>query len=261
MKFSLIVATIGRTEELQLFLGSLDAQKCRDFEVIVVDQNGDLDIAPLLGNRRFPIRYVRSSPGASRARNAGLRMAQGEIIAFPDDDCTYEADTLSAVADFFESHPDVGAVIGKWEPRPCVREEVGRYGVFRRAGTCFYFLRREWTAPIGEFDEDFGPGPDSRYKGGEDTDYLIRGLVLGMRIFREPTIVIRHPDMSFDPNSRRKVRSYGVARMALLRKHRYSPWFRLANLLFPVFKMVLCPTKICYLWEMFRGRLEGILRS
>lgn len=259
MKFSLIVATIGRTGELQSFLGSLDAQKCRDFEVIVVDQNANLDITPFLMNRRFPIRHVRSSPGASHARNAGLRMAQGEIIAFPDDDCTYEADTLSAVADFFESHPDVGAVIGKW--KSCVREEVGRYGIFHQAGTCFYFLRREWTERIGEFDEDFGPGPDSRYRGGEDTDYLIRGRVLGMRIFREPTIVIRHPDMSFDSNSRRKVRLYGVARMALLRKHRYSLWFRLANLLFPVFKMVLCPTKICYLWEMFRGRLEGILRS
>lgn len=259
MKFSLIVATIGRIGELQLFLDSLDVQKCRDFEVIVVDQNENLDITPVLKNHRFPIRHVRSSPGASRARNAGLRMARGEIIAFPDDDCTYEADTLAAVADFLESQPAVGAVIGKW--KSCAREEVGRYGVFRRAGTCFFFLRREWTERIGEFDEDFGPSPDSRYKGGEDTDYLIRGQVLGMRIFREPAIVIKHPDMPFDLNSHGKVRSYGIARMALLRKHRYSLWFRLANLLFPVFKMALYPTEICYLWEMFRGRLEGILRS
>ena len=258
MKFSLVVATIGRTEELQLLLDSLDVQKCRDFEVIVVDQNADLDIVPVLRNRRFPIRHVRSTPGASHARNAGLRMAQGEIIAFPDDDCIYEADTLSSVADFLESHPDVGAVVGKW--KSCAREEVGRYGVFRRAGTCFYFLRREWTERIGGFDEDFGPGPDSRYKGGEDTDYLIRGQFLGMRIFREPAIVIRHPDMSFDSDSRGKVRSYGVARMALLRKHRYPFWFRIANLLFPVLRMALSPSEIRYSWSMFRGRIEGIRR-
>lgn len=259
MEFSLIVATIGRTGELQSFLDSLDTQKCRDFEVVVVDQNANLDITPVLRNHCFPIRHVRSAPGASRARNVGLHLAQGEIIAFPDDDCTYEADTLSAVADFFGAHPDFGAVIGKW--KRCVQEEIGRYDIFHRAGTCFYFLRREWTERIGEFDEDFGPGPDSGHQGGEDTDYLIRGQVLGMRIFREPAIVIRHPDMPLNSNSHAKIRSYGVARMALLRKHRYPLWFQLANLLFPIFRMALHPAEFRYSWEMFRGRLEGILRS
>lgn len=40
-RFSLIVATIGRTAEFSVLLESLAGQETRDFELIVVDQNPD----------------------------------------------------------------------------------------------------------------------------------------------------------------------------------------------------------------------------
>ena len=40
-KFSLIIPTVGRTEELEKMLGSLANQQPADFELIVVDQNDD----------------------------------------------------------------------------------------------------------------------------------------------------------------------------------------------------------------------------
>jgi len=40
-RISLVLATLGRTREVERFLASLGAQTCRDFELIVVDRNPD----------------------------------------------------------------------------------------------------------------------------------------------------------------------------------------------------------------------------
>ena len=96
LKFSLLLATVGRTAELERFLSSLDAQTYRNFDLIVVDQNPDERLAALVQSYagRFPVLCVKSTPGLSRARNAGLRYVSGDVIAFPDDDCWYPPDLL-----------------------------------------------------------------------------------------------------------------------------------------------------------------------
>jgi len=254
MKVSLIVSTLGRTEELATFLASLKAQSHRDWELIVVDQNDDDRVTAVLASSGVPATHLRSPRGASVGRNAGLAAATGDVIAIPDDDCTYEPETLATLVAFLTAHPDVGAVIGQWAEKGCGREPINRFNVFRRAGTCFYFVRRAWADRIGRFDEAFGPGPNARYQGGEDTDYLIRGLALGMTVVREPDIRVHHPDMPVGKLAAGKVRAYGAARMALLRKHGYPLWFRLANLAFPLVQAVRHPSAAAYYLNMFRGR-------
>lgn len=75
-QFSLVLATVGRTHEVERLLCSLDRQEGATFELIVVDQNTDERLAPLLEARknRYPILHIRAERcGASRARNvAGL---------------------------------------------------------------------------------------------------------------------------------------------------------------------------------------------
>src|SRR2546427_827401 len=99
MKFSLVQATLGRTGELARFLRELDQQTYRSFELIVVDQNPDQRLAPILApyESRFPVFHVRSEKGLSRARNVGMRQIGGDVVAFPDDDCWYPPHLLEWV--------------------------------------------------------------------------------------------------------------------------------------------------------------------
>ena len=87
--FDLVVATVGRTDELGRLLDSLAAQDYERLRVVVVDQNDDERLAPILAGRALQLEHVRSVRGLSRARNAGLRLIEGDVVAFPDDDCTY----------------------------------------------------------------------------------------------------------------------------------------------------------------------------
>ena len=92
MRFSLIVATLGRSREIGELLESLLAQGRDDLEVIIVDQNADDRVAPILAPyaSRLRLTHLRSSiRNANHARNLGLRAAQGEIVTFPDDDCLW----------------------------------------------------------------------------------------------------------------------------------------------------------------------------
>ena len=91
MKFSLILATLNRTGEVDYLLKTLDRQTYRNFELIVVDQNADDRLVPLLApyQANFPILHLQSAKGLSRARNVALEHVSGDIVAFPDDDCAY----------------------------------------------------------------------------------------------------------------------------------------------------------------------------
>ena len=108
---SLVVATVDRVAELERLLASLEAQSFQDFEVLVVDQNEDERLAPVMARHpRLRLSHLRSERGVSRARNVGLRAAQGEIVAIPDDDCWYPENLLASVAEWFQSHPEYGAL-------------------------------------------------------------------------------------------------------------------------------------------------------
>src|SRR5215218_759571 len=134
MRFSLVLATVGRTDELRRFLAHLDTQTHREFELVVVDQNKDERLKPILEPYRgkFPILHLPSEQGLSRARNVGIEHARGDVIGFPDDDCWYPPDLLAYIATFLERHPEVGGINGRMADGP-VGDSDGRVGKRNRA--------------------------------------------------------------------------------------------------------------------------------
>ena len=92
MKFSVIIATYNRAEELVKTLESLkNLESTGPWEVIIVDNNSPDNTHDVVLERvesfPVPLRYImEKEQGRSAALNAGIRVAQGEILAITDDD-------------------------------------------------------------------------------------------------------------------------------------------------------------------------------
>ncbi|MBU1307564.1 MAG: glycosyltransferase family 2 protein, partial [Alphaproteobacteria bacterium] len=104
--FSIILTTYNRSDLLQDALASVGSQTLRDFEVILINDNGE-PVEHLLAAYDFPITYIRQgrNQGLSAARNAGLRLARGRFVVYLDDDDIYLPDHLAVLAKVFERQP------------------------------------------------------------------------------------------------------------------------------------------------------------
>lgn len=205
MKFSLVMATLGRSLEIDRLFKSLVAQTHTDFEVIVVDQNPD-DRVPQVADRfkgQLNIVYLRSEKGLSRARNVGLAAVTGDVICFPDDDSWYPPTLLTYVANQLNAEPKLAGVTGKcvdadsrpsqgrWAMRPM---DVNRYNIFTCASSATIFLRTEAARSAGMFDEQLGLGSGSRWGAGEEVNFLLAALDDGHLVRYDPALQVFHPE-------------------------------------------------------------------
>jgi glycosyltransferase involved in cell wall biosynthesis len=270
--FSLVVSTIGRDEALDRLCWSLRRQTLRDFELIVVDQSSDGATRQVLAahSDALDIRHLVSRPGLSHGRNVGMAEAQGRILAFPDDDCWYQPDTLQRVAAFFEAHrachilsgsatDEAGAPIGRWD-----REAgpITTRNVLRRCISITLFARASVAASVGGFDERMGAGSGSPFGSGEETDFLLRAMRAGAQAHFDPSLVIFHPDTRWAEPSGRKAFAYGTGMGLLIAKHRLGLRALLPSLIRPLGGSVLTllrgqPARAWYYWRSLNGRLWG----
>lgn len=269
--FSLLVATLDRIEPLRGLLISLTQQSYRDFEVLIADQNppGFLDGLVAEFQDIVPLRIISvPNKGVSAARNALLPHIAGKFIAFPDDDCWYQPDTLNQAATFFAANPHVHALLGQWyDPGTSLRptSQTSGRAVFRfsfsvfRAGALTNFYRKAVVDIIGGFDPELGPGTGLPYGGSEDNDYLLRVLAAGFTVVHAPSVQVYHPDISRNPPSIEKVRAYSMGRMLALQKNRLPLWFKLANVFYPLLRLPFEGRKAwAYRKTMFLARLTGL---
>jgi glycosyltransferase involved in cell wall biosynthesis len=233
-KFSLILATLGRTDDFARFLRHLDQQTYRNFELIIVDQNseGILDLLVCQYHERFPILHLRSERGLSRARNVGLQRVSGDIVAFPDDDCWYAPDLLESVASRFRQNSDWDGLTGKavddsrpgsYHRFPDESGWIDKESVWRQAVSITIFLQESVVRAIGPFDESLGAGSQFGKLSAEETDYLIRAVQSGFRIHYCPDVSIFHPDpaSTYDHDLIKKAFGYSIGFGYVLRKHNY----------------------------------------
>ena len=233
---SVVVPTLDRPDKVAAVVGAVLAGTVTPLEVVVVDQSAGDETRRALGGlgdaRVHPITHA--PPSSSGARNAGARAAQGEYLAFLDDDVEITPGWLAAVLEesrrlgypdalFGEVHaPDGFAPDRDHLPvsifhveRPQVWQDVVHPN---RVGYAANFIcRRDVMLAVGGFDARLGPG--SAFPGAEDMDLGYRLLKAGYQIASTPGFEIVHQQWRDPEELPRLFYGYNLGGAAFCAKH------------------------------------------
>jgi Glycosyl transferase family 2 len=119
MTVSVVIPTYNRAHSVVDAVASVLAQSFEDLELIVVDDGSTDDTGDRIGAVRDPrLSYVRAGhAGVSAARNLGVRLTKGELLAFLDSDDLWRRDKLSREVALLTRRPDIDAVFSDLEKR------------------------------------------------------------------------------------------------------------------------------------------------
>jgi GT2 family glycosyltransferase len=136
MRIALIVPTYRRPADLQRCLEAVASQRRPADQVIVVMRENDEPTRPIIQaadpDQQWVTVVTVRAPGVVAALNAGLAVAQADIIAFTDDDAAPHPDWLQQIAARFASDPRLGGVGGRDFVYQCGRLENDLRGVVGR---------------------------------------------------------------------------------------------------------------------------------
>jgi O-antigen biosynthesis protein len=230
-KISVVVATYNAAQTLDECLSSLQRLRYPNYEVIVVNDGSTDGSGAIVA--RYPFRIISTpNQGLSAARNEGLRVATGEIVAYIDSDARADADWLSYLATTFEESDLVG--VGGPNPVPTDDSWLAKC-VYRAPGGPTHVMLddrlaehipgcnmafRKWALDeIGGFDPIFT-------KAGDDVDICWRLLERGYRIGFSPSATVWHHRRASVRAYWRQQVGYGQGEALLERKHpnKFHPW-------------------------------------
>ena len=218
MNVTVVLCTYNRCQSLAKALASVAVStlpESVDWEVVVVDNNSKDQTRAVVEDycRRYPGRFrylFEPQPGKSHALNAGIQKAQGDILAFMDDDVTVEPTWLQNLTRALHDGQWVGAggrilpdqifSPPRWLPlqdryalAPFALFDLGpRAGTLTEPpfGTNMAFQKKVFEK-YGRFRTDLGPRPGSEIRN-EDTEFGHRLLAAGEQLRYEPSAVVYH---------------------------------------------------------------------
>jgi len=217
-KVSIVICTYNRALLLDKLLQSLVHQEFEgEHEIIIVDNNSTDETKvvaekwmPLAGPK-CPIQYMFvAKQGLSYAKNVGVDAADGDVVAFIDDDAIAEKKWLQRIIDNFADPETVslgGKVIPAWsEPPPdwLLTPELwpaiggSNYGEVHRIMTgkmCplggNMAIRRSWCQAIGGFNPQFGK-VGRNMVSFEEVEFADRLRRRGGKMVYDPQMIIYH---------------------------------------------------------------------
>ncbi len=187
-RVSVIIPTHKRAAFLPSSIGSVLSQTRQPVEVIVCsdvsDEETESAVHTLAATTDVPLRYVydpATPGGASASRNGGAAVAQGDVLAFLDDDDVWEPGYLQAAIDAAAAEGTDMAVVARWMVKGDTRVEAPVLAPNKTAqdvvavslGTTGsnMVLTRDAFVRSGGFDESIPVK--------NDTDFFFRFLLAG----------------------------------------------------------------------------------
>ncbi|WP_309092535.1 glycosyltransferase [Phenylobacterium sp.] len=298
---SIAICTKDRAARLRRLLGSLEAVRAASpfasLEVLVVD-NAPSDDSTRAAVEAFDgVRYVlEPRAGLDFARNAALRAATGDLLAFLDDDVVVDPGWLQGLHTAWTRAPDAGGYTGLVLPFRLDTEaqvQFERRGGFGRgfrpdefrnarhgntlhpvgAGIlgagCDMCFDRRLLLELGGFDEALDTG--APLPGGGDLDIFYRVLRAGRAMVYEPSYAVHHEHRETLPQLERQYWTWGLGFMAFLVKSwRTDPalrprqaatvWWWLCDRVAAMARAALRRRRLefRFAWAEFRGGLQGL---
>ncbi len=217
IRITVIICTCNRPDTLGRTLNSLVRQNFSHdhYEVLVIDNRPSTETRVVVTNQAAEgvrIRYATAlDEGVSWARNRGVSLANGDIIAFIDDDAVARQNWLSIIDDKFSNSPEVDALSGpvvtllplalpRWFPRRLI-SHISLSDYRRTPGPMRYpyygfgvnmAVRVSAIQRVGNFDTDFGRTGANCYRNGEETDFFLRLERSGGSILFHPDLIVHH---------------------------------------------------------------------
>jgi glycosyltransferase involved in cell wall biosynthesis len=270
LSFSVAVPTMGRTDELAALLQSISDSTVRPAQIIVVDQNPDDRLAPIIA--QFSLLGIDhhhvTFRGLSAAMNYAATVASSDVLFTPDDDCRVLANTFqTALEELARTGAD--AVFGKCldangaDSITPYRKESGWLSSSRLDGMFVEPATAVRTNVLREipFDETLDVGTFHGAEGGYD--WVLRLLAANKRLFFQPAVRFFHPRTITDygsPEALRRVFSYRCGYGRVCRKH--GLWGRYAKRVALVAAGIVAysianPTKARYYLAELAGLIAG----
>ena len=167
---TVIIPTYNSAHFLRESLESVLNQTFKDYEVLVVDDGSQDNTRELLGHNYPMVRYIHQEhSGPATARNAGIKHAAGEFVAFLDADDIWLPTKLEKQIQHFRQNPPTACIFtehaffdskGLCEPAGrkknlLMKGDLVR-NIFRHDGvaTPTVMVRRTVLTEVGCFDED-----------------------------------------------------------------------------------------------------------
>ena len=240
----------------------------------MVDNAPSNDATEQLVRSRYPdVRYIcEPRPGLDWARNRAIVEANGEIIAYTDDDAVADPGWVTALARVFAEHPEVMTVTGLVVPYEL---ETGAQILFEKYGGFGRGFVRGWYRLDGGSGKEwfnigagqFGTGANMAYRrsvfehigsfdpaldvgtvtnGGGDLEMFFRVLQEGYTLVYEPSAVIRHRHRRSYEELRTQLTNHGIGL--------YS-FFVCSALAYPKMRLPIIRFGLWWLWRWNIRRL------
>ena len=199
---SVIIPVYNDGRRLQYCLSALEKQTYpkESFEVIVVDNNSDERIGPIVNEYPHAVLTYEQQPGSYVARNKGLSIAKGEIIAFTDSDCIPAVDWIEKGVSKLIQTDNCGLVAGKIEltfqnakrPTPVeiyesltAFDQKNKVESFKHGVTANLFTYKRIFEKVGLFNPEL--------KSGGDVEWGKRVYHYGYRQSYAANCCVQHP--------------------------------------------------------------------
>jgi len=207
---SVIIPTYHDWERLKLCLEALKLQTYPQdrFEVIVINNDPEDPVPEIVLPPNFQI-ILESKPGSYAARNKGISIAKGEVLAFTDSDCIpWEDWIVKAVKRLLDGAERVGGWVELFyhsEKLSCAEIFDKVYGFSQEE-----YVADGWSVTANmiawcRFFEIVGPFNESLMSGG-DMEWGIRAKNKGISIEFGKEVVVRHPARSKMEDLKKKKR-------------------------------------------------------